>query len=104
MAGWLEKGMLLSLGVLTLTRDKVKQLVEKLVEEGEIRAEEAPGVIDRLVARGEAEREELRKLVRQELERVTPVSRRDIEELNQKIEALSAQVAELVGAKPSRRA
>jgi len=102
MAGWIEKSLLLGLGVLTLTRDKVKQLVDRLVEEGEVRPEEAAGVIDRLTARGEQEREELRKLVRQELDRLTPVSRREIEELGCKIDELATRVEELAGEKSSK--
>jgi polyhydroxyalkanoate synthesis regulator phasin len=103
MAGLIEKGLLAGLGVLTLTRDKVVQFVDKLVEEGEVRPEEAPGVVDRLVARGEEERGELRKLVRQELDRLTPVSRQDIEELNRKMDELAAQIKELPGKKPAKK-
>ena len=103
MAKWIEKSLLLGLGVLTLTRDRVVRFVDKLVEEGEVRPEEAPGVIDRLVARGEEEREELRKLVRQELDRVTPISRQDIEELNRKIDELAARVEELAGRKGTKK-
>jgi polyhydroxyalkanoate synthesis regulator phasin len=99
MTGLIEKGLLAGLGVLTLTRDKVVQFVSKLVEEGEVKQEEAPGVIERLMARGEEERGELRKLIRQELDRATPISRRDIEELNSKVEVLTAQVEKLTSKK-----
>jgi polyhydroxyalkanoate synthesis regulator phasin len=71
MAGLIERSLLLGLGVLTLTRDKVKQFVDKLVEEGEVKPEEAPSIIDKLVTRGETEREELRKLVREGARRLT---------------------------------
>jgi len=103
MAKWIKKSLLLGLGVLTLTHDRVVRFVDGLVEEGEVRPEEAPGVIDRLVARGEEEREELRKLVRQELDRVIPVSRQDIEELNRKIDELAARVEELAGRKGTKK-
>jgi polyhydroxyalkanoate synthesis regulator phasin len=80
MVGLIEKSLLAGLGALTLTRDKVKQFVDKLVEEGEVKPEEAPGVVDRLVSRGEAEREELRKLVRDELDKTRFVaSRKDVQ-------------------------
>ena len=97
MAGLIRKGLLLGLGVLTLTRDKVVQFVDELVKEGEVRPEEAPGIVDRLVARGEEERDELHKLVRQEVDRLTPVSRQDVEDLDRKVEALTAQVEKLTG-------
>ena len=107
MAGLIEKSLLLGLGVLTLTRDKVVHFVNKMVEEGEVRAEEAPGIVDRLVARGEEDREALRKLMREELDKMrvnVPVaSRKDIEELNQKIDELTAMVEELAGKKTAQK-
>ena len=102
----IEKSMLLGLGVLTLTRDKIVQAVNSLVEEGEVKAEEAPGIVDRLVARGEEEREELRKLMRDELDKLRVpgpmASRKDIEELGQKIDDLTARIDELAGKNPKK--
>jgi polyhydroxyalkanoate synthesis regulator phasin len=107
MAGLIEKSLLFGLGVLTLTREKVVQFVNKMVEEGEVKAEEAPSIVDRLVARGEEDREALRKLMREELEKmrlnVPLASRRDIEELGQKIDELSAKIEELAGKKPEKK-
>ena len=104
MAGLIEKSLLAGLGVMVLTRDKVKEFVDKLVEEGEVKPEEAPSIVDKLVERGEAEREELRKLVRQELDKTRfVVSRKDVEALSQKIDDLAAKVEELVGKKPAKK-
>ncbi len=102
----IEKSMLLGLGVLTLTRDKIAQAVNNLVEEGDVKAEEAPSIIDKLVSRGEEEREELRKLVRDELEKrraYAPIAtHKDIEVLNQKIDDLAASIDELASKKPAK--
>ena len=53
------------------------------------------------VARGEAEREELRRVVKQELDKartsVPRASRKDIEELSQKIDELATRIDELAG-------
>jgi polyhydroxyalkanoate synthesis regulator phasin len=103
MARLIERSLLLGLGALTLTRDKVNHFVDKLIEEGEVKPEEAPGIVDKLVTRGEEEREELRKLVRQELDRVLPTSRHGIEELNSKMDDLAAQIEELTGKKPTKK-
>jgi polyhydroxyalkanoate synthesis regulator phasin len=107
MARLIEKSLLLGLGVLTLTRDRAVQFVNKMVEEGEVKLEEAPGVIDKLVARGKDEREELRKLVREELDKVRShaplVSRREVEALNQKIDELTAKIEELKGQEPTKK-
>ena len=103
MAGLIEKSLLAGLGVMVLTRDKVKEFVDKLVEEGEVKPEEAPSIVDKLGTRGEEEREELRKLVRQELDKaranVPVISRKDVEALSQKIDELTAKVEELAGKK-----
>ena len=104
MDGLIERGMLAGLGVLTLTRDKVKQFVDKLVEEGEVKPEEAPGIVDQLITRGETEREELRKLVRDELDKARfVVSRKDVEALSQKIDELTARIEDLAGRKPAKK-
>ena len=107
MTGLIEKSMLLGLGVLTLTRDKVDQFVDKLVEEGEVKPEEAPSIVDRLVTRGKEEREEMRRLVREELDKrnigVPRASRKDIEELTQKIDDLATRIEELAGKKPAKK-
>ena len=107
MAGLIEKSMLLGLGALSMTRDKVVHLVNEMVEEGEVKQEEVPDVVDRLVARGEQDREELRKMVREELDklriRVPLASRKDIEELSQKIDDLAAKVEELAGEKSAEK-
>ncbi|HEV57587.1 MAG TPA: DUF47 family protein, partial [Phycisphaerales bacterium] len=62
-----------------------------------------PGIVDKLVTRGEEEREELRKLVRQEFDRVLPTSRQDIEELNSKMDEMAARIEELAGKKPAKK-
>jgi polyhydroxyalkanoate synthesis regulator phasin len=99
--------MLLGLGMLTLTRDKVVQAVNSLVEEGEVKAEEAPSIVDRLVTRGEEERAELRKMMRDELDKLRinmpMASRKDIEDLSQKIDALAARIDDLASEKTAKK-
>jgi len=99
MAGLIEKSILAGVGMFALTRDKVVRLVDDLVKEGAVAPEESRRLVDKLVARGEEEREELRKMVRQEVDKarsgVTPASRQDIEELNRKIDELTARVEKL---------
>jgi polyhydroxyalkanoate synthesis regulator phasin len=103
----IEKSMLLGLGILTLTRDRVVQAVNSMVAEGEVKEEEAPKIIDRLVARGKEEREELRNMVRDELDKlhinVPMASRKDIESLSQKIDELTVRIDELVGKKQEKK-
>jgi polyhydroxyalkanoate synthesis regulator phasin len=94
MAGLLERTMLLGLGVLTLTRDKVKSAIDELVEEKEVEPEEARRLVDALVDKGQEEREELRRMIREEVDKVKPITRKEFNELNQKIDDLMARMQE----------
>ncbi len=92
MRDLIEKGFLVGLGALTLTREKAQSIVEELVKTGEARREEVKGLVDRLVTRGEEERAELQKLVRAEVESVVEgmslATQKDIEALSKKIDGL----------------
>ena len=107
MVRLIEKSVLLGLGVLTLTRDKVVQAVNSLVEEGAVEAEEAAGIVDKLVARGQEEREELRKLVRDELDKarasIPLATRKDVEDLSHKIDELAARIEKLASEEPAKK-
>lgn len=94
MAGLLERTMLLGLGVLTLTRDKVKSAIDELVEEKEVEPEEARRLVDALVDKGQEEREELRRMIREEVDKVKPITRKEFNELNQKIDDLMGRMQE----------
>jgi polyhydroxyalkanoate synthesis regulator phasin len=89
MANILEKTLLIGLGVFTLTREKVREAVNELVEEEGVAPEEAQKLADALVAKGEKEREELRDMIRQEMRRVKPVTRQEFEALKQKVDDLA---------------
>ncbi len=107
MTGFIEKSLLMGLGALSLTRDRIVQFVNEMVKEGEVKPEEASDIVDRLVTRGEQDREEMRKLVRDELDklkvRLPVASHADIEELNQKIDELATKVEALAGEKKPAR-
>ncbi len=97
----IERTLLLGLGALTLTRERIKQAVDELVAEGEVEIKESQKLVDKLVAKGEAEREELRGLVRQEVDKVTPVSRKEFEALSQKVDQLAERLERIAGAASS---
>ncbi len=100
MANILEKTLLMGLGVFTLTREKVREAVNELVEEEGVEPEEAQKLADALAAKGEQEREklrgELRDMVRQEMSRVKPVTQREFEALKQKVDELADKIDTLV--------
>jgi polyhydroxyalkanoate synthesis regulator phasin len=93
MTGVIETGLLLGIGVLSLTREKAEAIVEDLVKRGEVRRDEARELVDRLVARGGKEREALSDLVRNEVEEtigaMNLASKADIDALAKKLDALT---------------
>lgn len=97
MANILEKTLLMGLGVFTLTREKVREAVNELIEEEGVEPEEAEKLADALVSKGEKEREELRNMIRQEVDRVKPVTRKEFEALKQQVEDLADSIDELEG-------
>lgn len=88
MANLLENTLLIGLGVCTLTREKVREAVNELVQEEGVELEEAQRLADALIARGEREREELRDVIRQEMSRVSPVTPKEFDGLRQEVEQL----------------
>jgi polyhydroxyalkanoate synthesis regulator phasin len=93
---FVEKTMLAGIGVLSLTREKAKTVVDDLVKRGEVWRDEAQDWIDRLTARSEEERQALRKVVKDETEHVLSglnlATSQDIEALGKRIEALGKQL------------
>ena len=96
MRDLLEKGFLIGVGVLTLTRERAQAIVDELVKRGEARREEARDLVDRLVKRGEEERAGLRKLVRTEVEgaiaEMNLATKKNLEALSRKIDELAEKL------------
>ena len=70
MKSLFEKGFLAGIGLLSMTREKAQNVIEELSHEGELQTGEMKQWVDQLSARGEEERQALRKLVRDEMKKV----------------------------------
>ncbi len=70
MTSLLEKGFLAGIGLLSMTREKAQKVMDELTQEGEVQKGEAKQWVDQLSARGEEERQALRKLIRDEVKKV----------------------------------
>ena len=95
MHDWIERGLMLGLGVLALTQEKAEGFVDELVKRGEAHRDEAGDLVNRLVKRGDEEREALRKLVQEETERALKglnlATSKDFASHSMKIEVLTKQ-------------
>ncbi len=88
----MERGILASVGIMSLTREKAQTVVDELVKRGEVKRDESKGLVDRLVERGDEERGNFRKMVREELGKVAHelnlATRDDLQALEKKVDAL----------------
>ena len=94
-----EKGISMGLGLFTMTREKAEEIVDKLIEKGEISRKEASGVLEEILNRAEKEREELEKRINNSLEntlqRFNVPNKADIEELNKKLDDIADKLDEM---------
>jgi len=82
MTNSFEKSINLGLGLLMYSREKVEELVEDLVNKGEVSKKDARQFAGELIKRGEEQREELKKLIQSEvtkaLEHVNVAKKEDL--------------------------
>ena len=70
MTDLFEKSMNLGLGLFLYSREKVEELVDGLVSKGEVSQKDARRFAAELIQKGREQREEMEKLVRDELTKV----------------------------------
>ena len=91
----LEKGVLASIGLASMTADKAKKIAEDLIKEGEIRKDEGVKFAEKLVKQGEDERNALRKIFQGEIEDAMQsmnfATKKDIKNLEEKIDSLKKE-------------
>ena len=88
MTNLFEKGLLVGIGLLSMTREKAQEVIDELSNEGNLQKGEIKEWVDQLSDRGEEERQALRKLIREEMKKVLDemglVTKEDIQELLKK--------------------
>jgi poly(hydroxyalkanoate) granule-associated protein len=95
----LRRVLLASIGVVALTIDEMGDLVDKLVERGEIAEQEGKKLVNEIKEKrkkktGEAE-DQASKRMREMMDKMDIPSKADIEELSNKIATLSRKVDDL---------
>lgn len=92
MLNFFERGFLATVGMISLSREKTQELVDEMVQRGELNRDEGKQLVDKMVKRGQEEQDRLRNLVRQEVEsamrEMNLASRKDIDALNHKLDEL----------------
>lgn len=97
MANLFEKGMLAGLGLLDLSQEKLKEVVEELVARGEVSRKEGRSVIQNVMDRGQREKREVEKRLKaaaeKALEKMNVATRKDLEKLEKKIAKLEEKLS-----------
>jgi len=88
----LRKGYLVTLGLASLTREKVEEVVDELVRRGEIAENDRPHVVEDLLSRMKEEQKRLSSSIKETVQKVISdmglPSRRQYEDLLQRIEKM----------------
>ncbi len=88
MTNLFEKGLLVGIGLLSMTREKAQNIFDELSQEGGVQKSEVKQWVDQLSDRGEEERQALRKLIREEMKKVLDemglVTKEDLKEMLKK--------------------
>ncbi|MHC4713746.1 MAG: phasin family protein [Planctomycetota bacterium] len=104
----IRKGLLAGLGAIDLSLEKAGEVMERLVERGEITAEQGKKVIGELAERGRKDSAELRRklddAVRGALKKVTVVTKPQLDKLEKRLSSLEKRVAGLQGKSSGKKA
>lgn len=101
MLDFFRRTMLVGLGALSFTKEKAEQLVEELVNRGDIGRDEAKNLLEELKARGEEQAQAVAGIVRREMDRLKGeiglVNRGELEALEARVKELEERVAKVEG-------
>ena len=99
MADFIRKSVLASLGLVEVTRERVKEAVDKLVDRGKVDKQHAASIIDEMVKRGEEESKRftgaVEKGISSALKRAHIVTKEEFQELTNRVEKLEKTIEDL---------
>ncbi len=94
-----KKAALIGMGMVSLTEDKMKELVEDMEKKGEVSSKEGRDLLEKLLSKVEDERkageEKLNELLATSLSKVNIATKEEVEMLEKKVGALEKKVADL---------
>jgi polyhydroxyalkanoate synthesis regulator phasin len=97
LATELRRAFLAGFGALTLSKNRVQELIDELVSKGEMKEKDAREYVQDLLERSKKEREALQNSIRDEVETVVRkmgvVTREDLKAIDEKIESIERAVA-----------
>ncbi|MFC4077052.1 phasin family protein [Salinithrix halophila] len=98
MKDFVKKGMAAGLGLAVISKERAEKAVNELVKRGELAPSASRELLDKLITRGEQEREELDSLLRERVKKILGemevATQEDIRRLEQHIRLLENQLSE----------
>lgn len=95
-----KKAALLGLGIMSLTEEKLKELIKEMEEKGEVSKKEGEDLLKNLLSKVEEERraveERVRNLLKDSLTRMDIASREEVVKLEKRVHSLEKKVKELM--------
>ncbi|ACV69256.1 phasin family protein [Desulfohalobium retbaense] len=99
MLDTLKRSILASLGAAFITKDRVEEAMQRLVERGELTREEARRVTEEMAATGERElaeiRDEISKAVTNSLEGLHIATQSQVETLESRLKGVESRLGQL---------
>jgi poly(hydroxyalkanoate) granule-associated protein len=99
MFGLLRHVVLATIGAVAIAEEEIEALINRLIERGEIAEKDGKKLVHELMDKRKAKTQKLDEQIKNELqaglERINVPTKADIEELSQKIAALSTKIDEL---------
>ena len=96
MLDLVKKGILTGIGLASLTKDKIEDLAEEIIEEGKLSEKEGRKLVEDLLKESDEARknleEEVKKTVGDALEKLDRPSKKDFEDLEARIKTLEEQM------------
>jgi len=92
MLALIKKGVLMGLGAIILTKEKVEQVVDELVKKGELTKDDGPQAVKNLLKKAEEQEKEffdrISAEVKKAIAKMDISTKKDIERLEKKIESI----------------
>lgn len=95
-----KKAALMGIGIMSMTEEKIKELVKELESKGEVSEKQGKGLLKDLVAKADKEKktieENIKKGIKDSLAKMNIASREDVIKLEKRVKGLEEKVKELV--------
>ncbi len=93
MSDFIKKSMLVGMGLVAMTREKIEEVIDALVKKGELSEKEGKEMVDDLVEKSKSVKKDLEekveKIVTDILKKLNIPTREELTELKKKIDKLA---------------